>query len=223
MASIVEPTATPTAEGDHQPPVVAWFEKNRKVVSYTALAVAAVAVGTWLFIETGRRKTAAAADALQGAQAAFDGGNLPAASAAYQQVAQGYSGTDAAYQAEIGLNEVRLASGQTQLAVDELRKFIATNPPAYFVSAAYTLVGGALENLKKFDDAAKAYAQAAGAAAEDYRKVDALLGEARAYRLAGKPKEAADALRGIVGKFPKETPGMAEAEVRLAELTKGVM
>ena len=32
-----------------------------------------------------------------------------------------------------------------------------------------------------------------------------------------------DTLRGIVGKYPKETPGVAEAEVRLAELTRGAM
>ena len=223
MDSTVETTATPHADGEHHSAIVVWFEKNRKLVSYAALAVAVVAIGAWLFIETGRRKASAAADALEGARSAYDNGDLPAASSAFQQVAQAFSGTEAAYQAELGLNEVRLASGQTQLAVDELRKFIGTTPPAFYASGAYSLMAGALENLKKYDDAAKAYTQAADAASEDYRKVDALLGAARAFRLAGKDKEAADALRGIVSKFTKETPGVAEAEVRLSELTKGAM
>ncbi len=84
-------------------------------------------------------------------------------------------------------------------------------------------MGTGLENLKKYDEAAQAYSKSAGIATEDYRKVDALLSAARAWRLAGKEKESADALRRIVGKFGKDTPGVAEAEVRLAELTHGAM
>jgi hypothetical protein len=83
--------------------------------------------------------------------------------------------------------------------------------------------GGALENLKKYDDAAQAYAKAAEVAQEPYRKIDALLGQARSLRLAGKQKEAVDVLRGIVAKFGREVPGEAEAEVRLAEWTKGTL
>jgi len=83
--------------------------------------------------------------------------------------------------------------------------------------------GGALENLKKYDDAAQAYAKAADLAGEDYRKVDALLGQARSLRLSGKDKDAEGVLRGIISKFGREVPGEAEAEVRLAEWTKGTL
>ena len=83
--------------------------------------------------------------------------------------------------------------------------------------------GGALENLKKFDEAAQSYAKAAELAKEDYRKVDAFLGQARALRLGGKEKEAVDVLRAIIAKFGRDVPGEAEAEVRLAEWTKGVL
>ena len=89
------------------------------------------------------------------------------------------------------------------------------------MACAWSLRAGALENLKKFDEAAQSYAKAAELAKEDYRKVDALLGQARALRLAGKDKEASDTLRGIISKFGREVPGEAEAEVRLAEWTKG--
>ncbi len=224
MASSVKPNVTtPAAAPEAEHPVVDWMEKNKKLLTYAGVAVGVIAVGTWLFIETGRRKESAASDALDQARSALESGNLPAASGAFQRVATSYSGTDAAYQAELGLNEVRLASGQVQLAVDELRKFADRGPPAFYASGAWAMMGGALENLKKFDEAAKAYTRAADLAVEEYRRVDALIGVARAGRLAGKEKEAIDVLRGVVSKFGKDVPGVAEAKVRLAELTKGAM
>jgi TolA-binding protein len=224
MASSVKPNVTaPPAVPEAEHAVVDWLEKNRKVLTYAGVAAAVIAVGTWLFIETGRRKESAASDALDQARSALESGNLPTASAEFQRVASSYSGTDAAYQAELGLNEVRLASGQVQLAVDELRKFAEKGPPAFYASGAWAMMGGALENLKKFDEAAKAYAKAADLAVEDYRKVDVLIGEARADRLAGKEKEAVDVLRSVGSRFGKEVPGVAEAKVRLAELTRGAM
>jgi hypothetical protein len=53
--------------------------------------------------------------------------------------------------------------------------------------------------------------------------VDGLLGASRAYRLAGKGEQSLEVLREILSKFPKETPGVAEATVRLAEATAGRM
>ncbi|HTL04941.1 MAG TPA: tetratricopeptide repeat protein [Gemmatimonadales bacterium] len=185
--------------------------------------MAVLVLGVWLYGETGRRKETAAADALDGARSAFEAGNLPTASAEFQRVIQSYRGTDAAYQAVLGLNTVRLASGQAQLAVDELKKFSDAGPPAFYASGAQLLMGGALENLGRFDQAAAAYSKAAELAEEPYRKIEGFLGAARAFHLAGKNKEAADVLRGVVSKFPAETPGVAEARVRLAEWTQGAM
>jgi hypothetical protein len=53
--------------------------------------------------------------------------------------------------------------------------------------------------------------------------VEALVSSARATRLGGKEKEALDILRGIIAKYSSETPGVAEAEVRLAEWTRGTL
>jgi len=227
MATTVE-TAQPSVKSSQaapaaRPALMERLEKHRKPISYALGAVALLAVGAWLYAETGRRKETAAADALDGARSAFESGNLPGASAEFQRVAQSYRGTDAAFQAVLGLNTVRLASGQAQLAADELKKFADSGPPAYYGSGALILRGGALENLKKFDDAAAAYSQAGELAQEPYRKVEALLGAARSYSSAGKTKESLDVLRSIIGKFPPETPGVPEARVRLAEATQGAM
>lgn len=219
------PIVAPTAplHGDDRPRFVQWIDRNQKLVTYGLAAIAILAVGAWLFRETGRRKTAAAAAALDFAQSIMEQGNLPGAATEFQRIIRGYAGTDAAYQAELGANEVRLASGQTQIAVDELRKFVATNPPPFYAAGAWAMLAGALENLKKFDEAAGAYRRASELAPEDFRKVDGMLGAARAYRLAGQPDQSLDVLRQIIGRFPKETPGVAEAKVRLAEATQGRM
>ncbi|NOT08332.1 MAG: hypothetical protein HOP28_09015 [Gemmatimonadales bacterium] len=216
---VTAPASEPTTE--HHPAALVWLQRNSKVVSYAAVAVGVIIIGGWLFIETGQRKATAAFDALDRARTAAAAGNLPTASAEFQRVAQNFAGTEAGYQAELALNEVRLASGQAQIAADELRKFADKNPPAFYAAGAWFMLGGALENLKKFDEAAAAYAKSAERAEEPYRKVDGLLGAARAYHLAGKEKESVDVLRGIVSKYGKDTPGVAEAEVRLAERTQG--
>jgi tetratricopeptide (TPR) repeat protein len=202
---------------------VVWFDKNRKLVTYGAVVVAVLAVGGWLVVETGKRKELAGLEALDRARSSFEAGNLPVAATEVQRVSQSFSGTEAGYSAELAVNEVRMASGQVQIAADELKKFAEKSPPAFYASGAWTMRGGALENLKKYDEAAQSYGKAAELAQEDYRKVDALLGRARALRLAGKDKDAADVLRGIIAKFGREVPGEAEAEVRLAEWTKGTL
>lgn len=216
MASNVDTTTA----GDESA-LQAWFTKNQKPVTYGAVAVAVLLVGGWLFMETGRRKEAAGADALDRARATFESGNWPAASTEFQRVAANFRGTEAGFGAELALNEVRIASGQNQIAADELAKFAAQNPPPFYASGAATMMGTALENLKKYPEAAAAYLKGAELATEDYRKVEAFLGAARAYRLAGKTTEAADVLRGVVSKFKREVPGVSEAEVRLAETTRG--
>ncbi len=203
--------------------MLAWFARNQKLVSYVAIGLAVVLVGGWLYMETGKRKELAAADALDRARAAFEAGNLPTASSEFQRVAQSFRGTQSGYAAELALNEVRLASGQAQIAVDELKKFADGNPPAFFASGAWNMRGAGLENLGKFEEAAQAYGKASELAQENYRKVEASLSSARAYRLAGNDREAIRVLRIVVTGYTKEIPGVAEAEVRLAELLRGVL
>jgi TolA-binding protein len=195
---------------------------KNKYIRWGGLAIVVVGAAIWFFAESGRRKEAYAADALDQARSALDSNNLPQASSELQKVIQNYSGTTAALDATLALNQVRMISGQNQLAADELKKFLATKPPAFHESAAASLLGAALENLGKPADAATAYQQAAESAKEPFRKVDALLAQAHALEAAGKSKEAVDVLTTIVKKYP-DTPGNAEAQVRLSELTKGAI
>lgn len=202
-------------------PVIAWIRARQKLLTYALGVVIVLGLVSWYVIESGRRKAAQAAAALDQARASLDAGNLPEASTEFQRVITVFSGTDAANEAVLGLNQARMLSGQSQLAVDELTKFMASSPPPSVRSEAQALLGMALENTGKFKEAAQAYEASAATASQDYLKVDALLGAARAYRAGGDDKKAVEVLEGIVKAYPAELSGVVEAKVRLAELTGG--
>lgn len=218
--SAAEPTATPAAETAESGNLLAWFQARQRTLTVVGGVILLVGVVAWYVVEAGRRKQAQAMNALDQARASIESGNYPEASTALQKVTQTYAGTDAAYEATLALNQVRMMSGQSKLAVDELTKFVATNPPGAFGSAAEAHLAMALENTGKAADATAHYLKSAELAPETYRKIDALLNAARTYRAAGKDKEAAALLEDLIKKYPKEQAGVAEAQVRLAEITR---
>lgn len=220
MATNEAPPSQP--DGQTEPThILAWLHARQKPITIALGAVFVVGLVTWYVTESGRRKQAQAMEALDQARVAMESGAYPEASAALQKVTQTYSGTDAAYEAVLALNQVRMLSGQAQLAVDELKKFVASNPPGAFGSAAHAHLAMALENAGKTADATAEYLKAAESAPEPFRQIDALLNAARTYRVLGKDKDAAGVLEGLIKKYPKEQAGVAEAQVRLAEITKG--
>ena len=213
------PAPAPVAEGlSGEEKLLAWVQKNARFLGIAAGVVALVVVGTWFMSVSAKRKENFARAQLEQAWSLADQGNVPQASAELQKVATNYAGTDAASEAVLSLNQTRLVAGQTQLAVDDLRRFIGTNPPARFSAPANMLLGGALENLGKPAEAIPAYEAANAAATLDHVKAEALLGVARAARTAGQKDKALAALRQIVEKY-KETAAFPIAEVRIGELT----
>jgi len=212
------PAAPVVEDATREEKLVAWVQKNARYLSIGGGVVALVVLTTWFMTASAKRKANFARQALEQAWGAADAGNVPQASADLQKVATNFAGTDAAFEAVLSLNQTRLMAGQIQLAVDDLRRFLGTNPPARFTAPANMLLGGALENLNKPAEAIPAYEAAAAAAELDHAKAEALLGVARAARTAGQKDKALAALRQIVEKY-KETAAFPVAEVRLGELT----
>jgi outer membrane protein assembly factor BamD (BamD/ComL family) len=211
----------PTHASDDAPPdPLKWVREHRRVVSAVGIALLAVAGGAWLTITTQERKEAAGQEAMNGARAAFDAYNLPTAAAAFQDVIQNYSGTRAAKEASIALNQVRLVNGQNELAIVSLRDFIAGNPGQVYQVPASALVGSALENVNRPSEAADAFLAAASGARVDYMKAEYLLAAGRALTAAGRTEEAEQAFRTITDEYAA-TPSVSEATVRLSELVKG--
>lgn len=208
-------------ETDH--PVMAWLQARQKVIGFTLGAIVLVGLVGWYVIESGRRKQAQAMEALDVARGAIEVGNYPEASTGLQRVIQSFAGTEAAYEATLALNQVRLLSNQAELAIEDLRAFAATNPPEPYGSAAHGHLAIALENSGKTAEATAEYIRAAELATEEFRKIDSYLNAARTYRIEGKTAEAIAVLQDVVKRFPAQSPGLAEAKVRLAELTGGTM
>lgn len=220
MATTVEPTTRerPSAAAAGTP----WYrDRNRQLAAIAGALVVAVLIG-WFTVTSGRRKEEFAARSLNQARSAAEAGNLPLASSELQKLIQTYQGTDAAREAVITLNQVRMVNGQSELAVVGLRDFLATKPAPEYAAPAYGLLGAALENAQRFADAAEAFRNAAQAADVDFLKARHLVNAARAFREGGKTEQAIAAYREIIQKYPK-TSSFTEAQVRLAEMTDGKM
>jgi outer membrane protein assembly factor BamD (BamD/ComL family) len=220
MATTVEPTTRgPTAAPAPKTP---WYrERQRQLITALAIIAATVIVG-WFVLESGKRKEQFAARSLNQARAAAEAGNLPLASSELQRLITTYKGTDAASEAVITLNQVRMINGQSELAAVGLRDYLGKKPDKKYVAPAYGLLGAALENSKRWAEAAEAYTNAANSAEVDYLKASYLVDAGRSYREAGKLAEAERAYRTVLQKYPK-SPRFTEAQVRLAELTQGKM
>ena len=195
---------------------------NQKALIILGVALAAIALVVWMFITSSRRKESYANRELIRARAAAEQGNLPLAASELQKLIDSYQGTDAAVEAAISLNQVRLINGQTDLAVVSLRDFLARNPAPKFVAPAQGMLAAALEMAKQPADAAEAYRKAADATDVNYLKAEYLVDAGRAYLNAGKVPDAIAAYKTVVTTYA-ETPSATEAKVRLAELTKGTM
>ena len=221
MATIVETTST------QQTPVTtpAAPVPERKGPSTRALLIAAgvvlaIALGAWMVVSSNSRKEEFAARSLMQARSAALAGNLPVASSELQKLIDTYRGTDAASEAVISLNQIRMINGQSELAAVNLREFLATNPAPRFAAPAQGLLAAALENAGQHAEAAEAFKRAAAAATVGYLKAEYLVDAGRAYRNAGKSAEAQAAYREVIEKYDATT-SVTEARVRLAELTGG--
>jgi outer membrane protein assembly factor BamD (BamD/ComL family) len=218
MATTVEATSL---KRDAAPAATTpWYKDRTRQIALAVAAVVVIALGVWLVISSGRRKEAFAQRMLSQAIATADRGNLGQASAELQRVIQTYRGTEAAGEAVLALNWVRLNNNQGAIATQDLRAFIATNPPPRLASGASALLAAAEENAGKFAEAGAAYESAAKAAEMANLQAAHLVDAGRAYRLAGKREDAIRVYRTVVEKHV-ETPSFPEAQVRLAELTAG--
>lgn len=211
-----EQTSPPAA------PAIPWYQaRQRQIVAALVVLAAAVIVG-WFVLDSAKRKEEFAARSLNQARAAAEAGNLPLASSELQRLITTYKGTDAASEAVVTLNQVRMVNGQSELAAVGLKEYLATKPPAKVAAPANGLLGAALENSKQWADAGNAYLQASNAADVPYLKATYLVDAGRAFRQGGKVEEAKRAYRTVVEKYP-DSPSFTEAEVRLAEMTDGKM
>jgi tetratricopeptide (TPR) repeat protein len=220
MASTL--TAQPHAPTSAASRTLAWAQTNRKLLMVAGGILLAGIIAVW-FVTTARsRREDFANRSLNQARNLAESGNLPQASSEFQKIIDNFGGTVAAQEAEIALNQYMLASGQNELAVVRLREYVTANPSPRFASAANGLLGAALENLGRFAEAGDSYKRASDVAQVTYLKAEYLLQAGRAYLVGGKREEAEAAYRAIINQYAESGP-FVEAQVRLAEMTKGTL
>ncbi|MDF3052186.1 MAG: Tetratricopeptide repeat-like domain [Geminicoccaceae bacterium] len=220
MATTVEPTRTQPVAG--AAPAKPWYQNRQRHLIAGVAILAVLALVAWFVIASGKRKEEFAARSLNQARVAAEAGNLPLASSELQKLISAYQGTDAANEAVITLNQVRMINGQNELAVVGLREFLDRKPPEQYRTPASGLLAAALENSKRWVEAGNAYIQAANGAEVEYLKAKYLVDAGRAFREGGKTEDAVRAYRTVLEKYPKSA-SVTEAQVRLAEITDGKM
>lgn len=215
-------TAPQTASASNSTRYLAWAQAHRKLLMVLSGVFVAAILVMWFLVTAGARREDFANRSLTQARGIAESGNFPLASTELQKVIDTYPGTVAATEAEVSLNQLRLINGQYELAIVRLREFLKADLEPKYKAAGNALLGAALENARRQEEAAAAYKAASDAATLDYLKANYLLQAARAYAASGKNADAIAALKTVVDKY-HDTPALTEAQVRLAELTKGEM
>jgi outer membrane protein assembly factor BamD (BamD/ComL family) len=193
------------------------LQEKRRQIFLVAAALVLVGGGIWFAQSAKSRREAFATRALQDAKAAIAAGNIPLAASDLSRLVSSYGGTSAAGEAALLLAQIRLGQQEPERAIEELTRYLESDPPDRFRAAAYNLLGAAYEQAGRMAEAAQAYERSSGAWPYVYLKAQALLDAARAYRLSGDTAKAAEAYERIVREFP-EAPSALEAKLRLGEL-----
>jgi TolA-binding protein len=202
--------------------LVDWLDRHQKLLLLAGGAILLATLAVWFVMASGRRKELFASQQLSAARSIAEAGDLPRAAGEFQRIAEGFRGTDAAQEAVISLNQVRLINGQQELAVVGLQEFVASGPDPKFVAPANGLLAAALENSGKGTEAAEAFRRAAESATSPYLQADYLTQSGRAWLAAGQKDKAIAAYQAVVDSHG-ETTFATEAKVRLAEIAAGTV
>lgn len=194
-----------------------WTRTNIRRVGIGAGIVVVVAGAVLAYVASERRKEAFAAQALSQAWSTVESGNVALAASDLSRLVERFGGTRAADEAFVLLSDLRLLGGQDDIAVRTLQQFVEGRHPKYFMSSAYGLLGGGLENQSKFAEAARAYRSAADAADLGFLKAQYLIDAGRAFVAAKDTASAKAALGEVLSKYG-ELSQSAEARVRMGEI-----
>ncbi len=198
---------------------VKWVEEHRRALTIALVAAVVVGGGIWFSMAAGARKEAFASQALYRAWAAAEAGNFALAASDLSRLITTYEGTRAAQEAHLRLGQVRLLGGQTELVIADLKRFVESRPREYLRGPAHALLGAALEQAERFDEAGSAYEAAADAYQYEAVTAQLLVEAGRVWVEAGDTSRATAAYERVVRDLADQ-PSAAEARIRLAELTR---
>src|SRR5690348_14154364 len=117
MTSSSSTTAAPAAATQIDTDAPFLNPKRIRLFAIVGGLVLVVALATWFLMTAGKRKEAFAARALESARGVAETGDMGTAVQQFEQVATTYAGTDAGYEAVLGIAQARLVAGQAELAI----------------------------------------------------------------------------------------------------------
>ncbi len=211
-----EPRQEPAA-GDPAERMVHWVTAKRRPLSLGMGVLIVVTGGLWFMQSAQSRREAFASSEFDQARFAVQTGNLALAASDLGSIVSSYGGTLAASEASILLARVHLMQGAPDLAVSELRTFIAQSPPDQFLAPASALLGSALEDLGQYGEASVAYEEAADVSAYELVMAEFLIDAGRTATLAGDVERAAGMYRRVLDETD-EPQVLSEVRLRLAEV-----
>lgn len=206
--------ARPTPVGAEET-ITEWLITHQKTLVIGAIVLAAAGGGGWLWQRSAQIKETRAAEALQGAEAAFSAGNMPLAQVELGKITTRYAGTAAGTQAAMMMAQTLFDEGKFAEGIAQLQPATGTAPKT-LRAGVHALIAGGLEGEGKPAEAAVAYATAAGAAQFKLDGQMYRMESARTLVAAGDATAARVILEAI--SVLEDSPFAGEAKVRLGEL-----
>lgn len=184
------PTQTPPPPETGFDPLVFWIQHQRKIVLFTGVFIAALAIYfVSEFVATKKRE--ASAQLLAEAKDA----------AGWRKVVAEYAGTAAAGDALLLLGEQLRKDGKVDESVTTLRQFIDQYPEHPLISGGWTSLAVTLEAQGKTDEALSTYQKVSTTFANSFSAPVALLGQARIFKQKEKPDEAKRLYEQVISQY----------------------
>lgn len=192
------------------------LKAKQREITVTAIAIVAIGGAAYLWRESVIKKDERAERALATAASSYFQGNKALAQSDLDKMAERYKGTAAGVQGSMMLAQIMFELGKWDDGIKKLESARGASVSDRFSPAIDGLIGGALADQKKYDEAAKHYQAAADkapfAADKDLYRAEA----ARVLVLAGKKDDARKIWTEIASR--RDSPAVGEAKIRLGEL-----
>jgi len=210
--------ARPTLEDDSET-FLEWIQGHSREFSFALLAIVAIALGGWLYIEFGRTRTAKAEGLLAQAETTLSAQRLPEAQTQFQRLVDSYEGTPAAGQGLLRLAQVLYEQGKFQDGVTRLEGSFDEYASGPLAVSVRQLAAAGYEQLGKPADAAARYSEAAAKSGLGNERDGLNARAARAWADAGRKDEAIRIWKTLLAKTG--SPIANEARIRMGELSAG--
>lgn len=168
-----------------------------------AALVILAAAGVWKEYQSrrGREATNALFEAQVVARKAASDKKLDEAEKAYQAVLEKFSGTRAAYEAELQMGDLWVEAGSLEKAIPRYEGAVKAARDSFSRLLAIYALGIAKESSGKVEEAVASYEEALKVSGSDFLRPELLMAQARCYEALGQPQKAIEVYKTVQEKF----------------------